>query len=67
MTRAEVIAFNAGVRITLDHARRIAQVIEARGRRPLAEGFAVEALRALADEGVALLLAVPTEPSGDRP
>jgi hypothetical protein len=62
MTRAEVVAFNAGVRTALDHARRIAQAIEAKTRRPLAEGFAIEALQAFADEGRALLLPVPTDP-----
>ena len=66
MTRAETIAFNAGVQTALDHARRTAQAIATRTRRPLAEGFAVEALTAFADEGVALLLPLQNDAARDR-
>lgn len=67
MSRAEIAAFNAGVTTALDHARRIARAIEARTLRPLAEGFAVEALAAFAEEGRALLLPVPDDPDPSAP
>ncbi len=66
MTRAEIIAYNAGVRDVLALARRSAAMIETKGTRPLHLGFAVEALRALADEAEALIRTVPPEPR-ERP
>lgn len=67
MTRDEIIAFNAGVRTALDHARHIARIIESRTKRPMTEGFAVEALAAFAEEGTALLMPVPPDPRDGVP
>ena len=58
-TGAEARAFNAGVVHVLDYARRIADRIEGRSVRPLADGFATEALRALADEAPNLMMPIP--------
>ena len=56
MTRAETIAFNAGVEAVLAIAERTAKAITATSTRPLAESFAAAALAELAEAGRALLL-----------
>ena len=56
MTAAEVRAYNRGVADVLAIARRSADVLASSTKRPLAEGFAIEALRELAEAGAALLL-----------
>ena len=59
MTVAEVRAYNRGVADVLAIARRSADVLASSTTRPLAEGFAIEALRELAEAGAALLLPGP--------
>ena len=52
MTTAEIRTYNCGV----------ADVLAASTTRPLAEGFAIEALQELATAGAALLLPMPADP-----
>ena len=61
MTRTEILSYNDGVQTALDHARRIAEVLQTRTKRPLAVGFAIGALTAFADEGRGMLLPVPAD------
>ncbi len=57
MTRNEAQAYNAGVRVVLDLARRSADALQAKLiERPTRYNFAIGALDGLAEEGAALLL-----------
>lgn len=67
MTAAETVAYNQGVRAVLALASQSAQTLATRTTRPLHEGFAVEALQALAEAGTALLLRVPLDQSSKEP
>jgi hypothetical protein len=60
MSTAETAAYIRGVRDVIALARASADAIEAKARRPLHDAFAVEALRALADEAEALIAPPPT-------
>ncbi len=67
MTRAETLAFNAGVAAVLAIARQTADGIARTSRRRVHEDFAVAALSELAEAARALMLPVPGEPeSADR-
>ena len=59
MTRAETLAFNAGVEAVLAIARRTADGIARTSRRRVHEDFAVAALSELAEAARALLMSVP--------
>ncbi len=61
MTRAETLAFNAGVEAVLAIARRTAEGIARTSRRRVHEDFAVAALSELADAARALLVPIPHE------
>ena len=61
MTRAETLAFNAGVEAVLAIARRAAEGISRTSKRPVHEDFAVAALSELAEGARALLRNVPSE------
>jgi hypothetical protein len=67
MTHGEIEAFNAGVRAVLQAASKSADAIEAMSSFKITRaGFAVVALRELAEAGVELLLGEPAraqEPS----
>ena len=56
MSPAEAAAFNEGVKLILDLASRTARKIEETSKRHLHEGFAIVALRELADAGTTLLI-----------
>lgn len=59
MTLAELRAYNAGVRDVLAIVEQSADAIERTTRRPIAEGFAIAALRELADAGRLFLKPAP--------
>lgn len=61
MTRAEALAFNAGVEAVLGIARRTAEGIARTSRRRVHEEFAVAALSELAEAAQALLLPIAPE------
>lgn len=64
MTPAQVQAFNEGVRTVLRIAGTVADAIErADGYKPTRGGFAVAALRELAEAGQGLLLLPERAPS----
>jgi hypothetical protein len=65
MTRAETLAFNAGVEAVLAIARRTADGIARTSRRRVHEDFAVAALSELAESARALLLPVPNDKDAD--
>ena len=65
MTRAEAVAFNAGVQAVLAIAARTAEAISRTTQRRVHEEFAVAALEELAEAGKALLL--PVEPVAPAP
>lgn len=68
MTRNEILAYNAGVSAVLALALRCSQTIEPKlTTKPTRYNFAIGALNALADEGHALLMAVPPGPSETDP
>ena len=57
MTRGELAAFHAGVRLAADHAPAAAEAIErSPGFREARQGFATAALRALAEAEADLML-----------
>lgn len=58
MTLAEARAWNSAIETMRGIASASADLIEATGRRPLVEAFAVASLRALADDGAALLVRI---------
>ena len=66
MTRAETLAFNAGVEAVLNIARRTADGIARTSKRRVHEEFAVAALSELAEAARALLQAVPDERERSR-
>ena len=61
MTRAETLAFNAGVEAVLAIARRTADGIARTSRRRVHEDFAVAALSELAEAARSLLMPLPHE------
>ena len=65
MTRAEILAFNAGVEAVLSIARRTSEGIARTSKRRVHEDFAVVALNELAEAAKALIVPVPhkSEPS----
>ena len=65
MTLAELRAYNAGVAAVLAIADQAAGAIERTTQRPIAEAFAVAAMRELADSG--RLLLVPEPQPGQEP
>lgn len=67
MTAAETVAYNQGVRAVLALASQSAQTLAARTTRPLHEGFAIEALQALAEAGAALLMPIPPDQPSKEP
>lgn len=58
MTKAEALAYNAGVEATLEHARRVAQAVAALDLRPIRKELAIAALDEFADAGKALMLPI---------
>ena len=61
MTRAETLAFNAGVEAVLAIARHAAEGISRTSKRRVHEDFAVAALSELAEAARALLRPIPPE------
>lgn len=58
MTKAEALAFNAGVEATLEHARKVAQAVARLDLKPVRKELAIAALDEFAEAGRALIITV---------